>query len=136
MKKKFILTIGVCLVVALQTFSYGGHGNGMGGGCENCLQQGGEASAQLRKFQQDTLDLRQEMMLRRFELQRENLTAVPNGAKIAVLQAEISSLQAKITAARTKSGLLDDKSDGESRPATGGCGMGTGGCKKGPCGAQ
>jgi len=112
------------------------------GGCSNC-NQGGQLNQTLpateadvyRKFKQETLDMRQEMMNKRFELQRENLKATPDTAKIAGLNADISLIQARINDVRVQSGLPEKgKRDGECFKANGGCNKqsGMGGCDQ-PC---
>ena len=113
---------------------------GMGGGCGNCAQ-GGAPSDQFRKFQADTIDLRQEMMVKRFEMQRENLKATPDSGKIAALQADIKTVQLKIQDIRSQSGLPVGMRDGEcgqrmggaGKMGMGGPGKGMGGCNNGPC---
>ena len=118
------------------------------GGCNECSQgqQANGPTDQQRKFQMDTIDLRQEMMVKRFEMQRENLKAVPNATRIAALTAEVNAIQARISALRVQSGLPENgKRDGEcfkmdgncfKQDATGGCnkqnGM-MGGCNGQPC---
>jgi hypothetical protein len=88
----------------------------------------------LRKFQSDTIDLRQEMMNKRFELQRENLKSTQDQNKVVVLKAEIKSIQTKIHDIRTKSQLPDDKFDGECGGDVRKCGgKGMGGCNGTPC---
>ena len=117
--------------------------NGMGGGCANCAQEGAP-SEPFRKFQNDTIDLRQEMMLKRFSMQRENLKGIPDMEKIAALKGDIALLQEKIRNIFSKSGLPTDKFDGECGMQTGGfgkmgmggCGKGPGGCNGAPCGGQ
>jgi hypothetical protein len=128
MKKVFLAAMTLSLAVSLFNIADAGIRNGMGGGCGDCAQQGA-SSDPFRKFQADTIDLRQEMMNKRFELQRENLKGTPDREKIASLQAEIRTLQSKILDLRGKSGLPVDKCDGE-------CGKGMGGCNSGPCGGQ
>lgn len=94
----------------------------MGGGCDNC-GKAGKLPDPLRRFQMDTLDLRQEMMNKRFEMQRENLKGSPDNDRIAALKAEADAISARILSIRKQSGLPDnDKRDGE-------CGM-IGGCNK------
>lgn len=135
----------MALAMAVSLFSSADAGNrgGMGGGCGNCAQQSGATAGPFQKFQADTIDLRQEMMNKRFEMQRENLKGTPDSGKIAALQADIKALQAKILDIRGQSGLPVDKCDGECDQmmggfgprGMGGCGKGTGGCN-GPCGSQ
>lgn len=115
----------------------------MGDGCSKCVQAG-VPTDQFRKFQLDTIDLRQEMMMKRFEAQRENLKGTPDTAKIARLESEIKAIQATIHSIRTNSGLPVDKCDGEcdqklncfDKKGNGGCGKGMGGCNSGPCGKR
>jgi len=143
---KRIAMAAIFLVVAVSVYSVANAGMGMGGGCDKCAQQGAAApSDPFRKFQADTIDLRQEMMNKRFEMQRENLKGAPDKTKIAVLQADITALQAKIMDIRSKSGLPVDKCDGECGRKMGGCdmmkgmvgcGKAMGGCNSGPCSGQ
>ncbi|GFE60234.1 hypothetical protein [Geobacter sp. AOG2] len=107
---------------------------GMNGGCAKCPQSAGQ-SDQLRKFQQDTLDLRQEMMNKRFDLQRENLKGMPDAVKVAALQADITAIQAKIVAIRAQSGLPQSgKLDGECAVMGMGCNKAMNpGCAGQPC---
>ena len=117
------------------------------GGCSNCSKgnlisrvspdgvPAGENDI-YRQFRINTLDLRQEMMLRRFEVQRENLKATPDTRKVAALKADIAAIQARISEIRVQSGLPEDgKRDGECYKPDGGCGKqnGLGGCNGGPC---
>ncbi len=138
MKKMSVVVAALGLSAVLFSSAIAGNGNGMGGGCGNCPQQS-ETSAPVgagQKFQADTIDLRQEMMTKRFEMQRENLKATPDEAKIASLRVDIKVLQDKIMDIRSKSGLPTDKCDGECGPKMGGLGKGMGGCNKGPCGQK
>ena len=141
MKKLTTVVIAFSLAVSTFTIANAGFRNGMDGGCGDCAQQAGAPSDQFRKFQTDTIDLRQEMMTKRFEAQRENLKGTPDAAKISALQAEIKVIQTKIQDVRSKSGLPLGKSDGEcgqrmggfDKKGMGGCGKGQGGCNSGPC---
>jgi hypothetical protein len=157
MKKMSVAALVLGLAVSLFSLANAGTPNGMGGGCGNCPQPGAQQeeaaaapSAPFRKFQAATIDLRQEMMTKRFEMQRENLKGTPDVAKIAALKGDIKALQAKILDIRSQSGLPGDKCDGECPQSmggcdqksmgmmgmgTGGCGKGQGGCNSGPCGA-
>jgi hypothetical protein len=137
MKKMFVAVMALSLTISLFNGANAGTMDGTGGGCGKCAQQSGSTSADpLRKFQADTIDLRQEMMTKRFEVQRENLKGTPDTTKITALQADIRNIQAKILDIRSKSGLPAGKSDGECGQKPGGCGhKGMGGCN-GPCGKQ
>lgn len=130
--KKLLMPM-IALVVALAASSGAfAYGRG-GGGCGNCIAPGTAQQEQFRKFQQDTIDLRQEMMTKRFELQRENLKATPDAARMAALQAEIGTLQTRIYDIRVKSGLPAGRFDGECGSMKQGMGMGRGGCSGMPC---
>jgi hypothetical protein len=144
MKKMSIAVVALSLAVSMFSLAHAGFQNGMGGGCADCSKQGAAPTDQNQKFQADTIDLRQEMMNKRFEAQRENLKATPDTAKISSLQADIRAIQTKIMDIRSQSGLPTGKSDGECAQVTGGCdkrgmggfGKGRGGCNNGPCGSQ
>lgn len=127
--KKLIVTCILCLLSTVTIASQGpGMKDCMGGNCGNCAQNT-VPSDPWRRFQADTLGLRQEMMNKRFELQRENLKAVPDVTRQGMLQAEIREIQAKIRAVRQQSGLPEGAMDGECAPKgkTGGCGSCCGG---------
>jgi hypothetical protein len=107
-----LTALALALVIG-GTAQAGKHKGGMHGGCGNCAQSGAQTDQQL-SFQRDTIDLRQEMMLKRFEVQRENLKATPDSAKVTTLKAEIKAIQTRIHDLRVKSGLPDSgMRDGE-----------------------
>ena len=60
---------------------------------------------QLKKFKADTIDLRQEMTNKQFDLQRENLKESPDSARVEALKADIAAVKAKIDAIRVSSKL-------------------------------
>lgn len=94
------------MTISATAFAYGPmEGRGKGG--SGCCQNGSVNKEQFKKFQADTIDLRQEMMNKRFEQQRENLKGTPDAAKIAALQADISAIRTKIQSLRAQSGLPD-----------------------------
>jgi hypothetical protein len=136
MKKMSVVVAALSLTAVLFSSAIAGNRNGMAGGCGNCPQQSEAFAEAGKKFQADTIDLRQEMMTKRFEMQRENLKATPDEAKITALRLEIKALQAKILDIRSMSGLPTDKFDGECGPKMGGSGKGMGGCNRGPCGQK
>lgn len=143
MKKLFIIVAAAALAISVGGTVFA---QGRMGGCNQCGQNQAAAgpTEQFRKFQMDTIDLRQEMMMRRFEIQRENLKATPDTAKIEALKSEINAIQSRINSIKVKSGLPDSgKLDGECFKMDGSCFKqdGTGGCYKmnstggcnGPC---
>lgn len=136
MKKITATLTALTLALAISgTAQAGRHKGSMNRGCGDCAQSGALTDQQ-RAFQLNTLGLRQDMMLKRFEVQRENLKATPDSTKVAVLQAEIRAIQAKIHDIRLQSGLQDNgmrdgecfKRDGQDRN----CGNGKPGNCDGP----
>ena len=135
MKKFFTIVTACALALAVGGTVFA---QGRMGGCNECAQGNQTPQAvgqtdQNRKFQMDTLDLRQEMMLKRFEMQRENLKATPDAGKIAALKADVNTIQARINSIRVQSGLPENgKRDGECFKMDGNCFKqdGTGGCNK------
>ncbi len=144
MKKMSLVLLALGLTVALFSIANAGYGNGPRGGCGDCLQQPKANSAEVRAFMADSMDLRQEMMTKRFELQRENLKATPDAAKVASLQAEIKAIQGKVMEMHGKSGLPDCQGDGgcgrrcggADRNCMGDLGKGTADCNGAPCPVQ
>lgn len=146
--KKFVVTAAACAL----TLAVGGTVFAQcrtAGGCDSCNQgwqqsqkdpgSGGAERDPYRQFQQNTLDLRQAMMNKRFELQRENLMAIPDAAKIVSLNSDIRAIQARIIEIRMQSGLPDTgKRDGECFSLDGGCFKQNGGgdCNGQPCGIK
>jgi hypothetical protein len=72
--------------------------------CSSC-DKSAATPEQLKKFKADSIDLRQEMMNKRFDLQRENLKETPDSSKVAAIKAEIEAVKVKIDALRTASNL-------------------------------
>lgn len=135
MKRMSVVMIALGLAVSMSSIASAGYKNGKGRGCGNC-PQAEVVSEPYVKFQADTIDLRQEMMNKRFEIQRENLKATPDKEKVISLQADTKVLQKKIMDIRAQSGLPVNKCDGECGPRRGGPGMkglGKGMGNNGPC---
>lgn len=146
--------IALFLVTAGASLVFGGPMGGpcgKSGGCGNCAQGGQAAQAAplnqapageadpYRQFVLSTIDLRQAMMNKRFDLQRENLKATPDSAKVASLKADIFQIQTKLGEIRAQSGLADTgKMDGECGKMDGSCFKMGAECGKmnGECGGQ
>jgi hypothetical protein len=97
------------------------------GTCDVCAR-GASGSDQRREFPRDSGDLRRELMNRRFELQRENLQALPDRRKMSSLRAEIDALRSRIATDRSRCGMNGTlHGDGECRPGPAGCGSCAGG---------
>lgn len=145
MKKLLIpmIALAVALAASVGAYAYGPGGGGRGVGCGNCTGPTAAQQEQFKKFQQDTIELRQQMMSKRFDLQREELKTTPDAARLTALQGEIGALQTKIHDIRVKSGLPVGRSDGACGSANRGMGMGhgmgmgrgmaRGGCAGSPC---
>ena len=59
----------------------------------------------MRKFQKETLGLREELIIKEYELQYEYNKEVPDTNHIATLQKEITELETKIQATADKYGI-------------------------------
>jgi len=70
------------------------------GHCSSC-DKSSATPEQFKKFKAESIDLRQEMTNKRFDLQRENLKETPDSAKIAAIKADIEAIKTKIDALRT-----------------------------------
>jgi hypothetical protein len=101
----------------------------MGGcGMSGCNNAGGVSGEQWKKFQADSIDLREQMMSKRFALQKENLKATPDAAVIAGLEAEIAGLRTKVQEIRAKAGLPTCDEDGPGPRCGGEMSHGAGNC--------
>ncbi len=106
MKKSLIaLTVVAALSLAYSAFAVPGMGPGAGAGMGPGMMAQGQYSEQYKKFASETLPIRQEMMNKHFELQKEYLKDKPDADVIKKLQAEIGELRKKMIDARTKAGL-------------------------------
>ncbi len=88
-----VLTAGVAL-------AQGGPGAGPGPG-----YRGAASSASLKKFQRETLALRDELAAKRVDLEDEYDKAEPDQSRIASLRKDIVDIEAKIQAAAGKYGV-------------------------------
>lgn len=109
MKKTLIaLTAVAALSISGTVIAMPGMGAGMGPGSGSCVNQG-QYSEQYKKFAAETLPVRQEMMNKHFELQKEFLKDNPDQELIKKLQGEVAELRKKMIDARTKAGLPTGK---------------------------
>ena len=101
MKKSAIigLVIAVGLLIAGGVYAWWpGGGYGMGYGTSANVET-------MKKFQKETLSLRDDLMTKQLELQNEYNKPAPNTNRIATLQKEIIDLQAKIHTVAEKYGV-------------------------------
>ena len=108
MKKLYtmITVLAISLAVGVTAMAQGkmaGKGE-LKAGCSSC-NKSGATPEQIKKFKADSIDLRQEMMNKRFDLQRETLQETPDSAKVAALKAEMEAIKVKIDALKTATNM-------------------------------
>jgi len=94
------LTVGVTAMAQVKK----GHKAGHKACCSSC-DKSAATPEQIKKFKADSIDLRQEMMIKRFDLQRENLKETPDSAKIDAIKADMEAIKAKIDSLKAASNL-------------------------------
>lgn len=94
------LTVGVTAMAQVKK----GHKGSHKAGCSSC-DKSVATPEQIKKFKVDSIDLRQEMMLKRFDLQRENLKEAPDSARVAAIKADMEAIKVKIDALKTAANL-------------------------------
>ncbi len=129
MKKSILaLTVVAALSIAGSAISMPGMGAGAGMGPGAGMGQGmaatGQYSEQYKKFAAETLPIRQEMMNKHFDLQKEFLKEKPDADAIKKIQGEIGELRKKMIDAHTKSGLPMGKMGKRGHKGMRGGGMG------------
>jgi hypothetical protein len=98
MKKLYaaITVLALTLAVGVTAMAQGKvSGKTTKGGCSSC-QTSCATPEQIKKFKAESIDLRQEMMNKRFDLQRENLKETPDSAKVTAIKAEMDAIKVKI----------------------------------------
>ena len=101
MKRSTVVTVLVAvlgLFIAGGAYAWWGGGYGMGYGTGTNVET-------MKKFQSETLSLRDAIMTKNLELQNEYNKPAPDANRIAALQKEIIDLQAKIQAVAEKYGV-------------------------------
>lgn len=126
MLRKRMIAVGAAVMLTLAAgVVYAGKGAGMWGCNQNV------ALDSIKQFQKDTATQRDEMMIKRIELQRETAKETPDQAKVASLKAELKTLQTGIHDAGAKYGMFADCPKNQDCWENGECGMQGGGCGKG-----
>ncbi|MEW6117665.1 MAG: hypothetical protein AB1553_12345 [Nitrospirota bacterium] len=120
MRKK-VLIIVVAIAIGLITSGgvfawWGGMGYAPGTNVDN-----------VKKFQKETLSLRDDLMVKQLELQTEYSKPTPDANRIAALEKEIIDLRTKIHSAATKHGLATGGYMGGQMGPMMGCNMMMGG---------
>jgi len=90
-----------------------GQGAGPGAGMGPGMAAQGQYTEQYKKFAAETLPIRQEMMNKHFDLQKEMLKDKPDAEAIKKLQVEVGELRKKMIDAHVKSGLPMGKKMGK-----------------------
>ncbi len=101
MKRSTVVTVLVAvlgLFIAGGAYAWWGGGYGMGYGTGTNVET-------MKKFQSETLSLRDAIMTKNLELQNEYNKPAPDANRIAALQKEIIDLQAKIQTVAEKHGI-------------------------------
>ena len=112
MRVKKVAVIGAGLLVLAGTAFAGPWGRSGG-----MAAQGTPVSVEaVKKFQDETTTMRNEMMIKRVELRNEQLKQPVDESRVAALTKEMTDLRAKITTIAASNGLPG--------PGGGGCGMG------------
>jgi hypothetical protein len=107
MKKLYavVTVLALSLAVGVTAMAQSkGAGKGAGKGankaaCSSC-NKSDATPEQIKKFKAESLDLRQQMMNKRFDLQRENLKDAPDATKTAAIKAEMDAIKVKIDAVK------------------------------------
>lgn len=121
MRRRIMMLAVVTTMVMAAGAAIAGKGR-MGRGGAGCNQN--VPLEQVRQFQKETSTLRDEMMIKRMELQREQAKENPDQATISRLSSELNSLRTQIHAAGEKYGMFADCPKDANCWENGGCGRG------------
>jgi zinc resistance-associated protein len=102
-----IVVVAVALVAAGAAFAQMGSGPSMGYG-RGQYGSGPESQVNIenmKKFQKETLGLRDELMTKRAELHNEYIKETPDTARIAEIQKQMIDIRTKIQKVAEKNGL-------------------------------
>ena len=102
MKRAMIISLTVVIGLFLTSAAYamwGGSGDGP------CITATGADIETVKKFQKETLSLRDEIMTKKLELQGEYNKPAPDTNRIATIQKEVIDLKAKIHEIANKHGI-------------------------------
>ena len=100
-----VLLLASAIVMAGMAYARSPLGSGSGSCCLPDCSSARITTEQWQKYRTDSLGLREQMMTRKFELEKEELQPHPDNTKVARLESEISSLRSSIHDLRTKAGL-------------------------------
>jgi len=123
--KKTIALVTAAILMLAATAVFAGRGMGMGGCNQNV------DIATFKQFQKETSTLRDDMMVKRIEYQREQAKDVPDQGKITALKQEMITLRTQIHEAGKKYGMFTDCDQNEECWDKADCNMMGGGCNQG-----
>lgn len=105
--RKILAALTVVVLAAGSAVAMGPKDGGPGMGCGCSMGKGMSAAdkAAHKKFISDTMSLRQEMMNKHLEIQKEYIKETPDAAVMTKLHGEAKELRKKLMDARAKSGL-------------------------------
>lgn len=106
--KKIALIVVVTVMVVLAGSAV--YAFGPGGGCGTCFMGGPNTTTPIdiekaKKFQQETVSHREQMWLKKIEIQNEYSKPTPDLNRIAALQKEMIDIRTQIQTAAQKNGL-------------------------------
>jgi len=99
-----VLALSLALGVTAMAQGEKSHRAAPKAGCSSC-DKSAATPEQIRKFKADSIDLRQEMMTKRFDLQRERLKETPDSARVAAIKADMEAIRVKIDALKAAGNL-------------------------------
>lgn len=117
MKNKIVLSSAVVIfcIVVLAGLGYARGGYRGCDDCGGCYQQKeckpgiGKISPEHKKFREETMPYRRQLIEKRFELEKEYLSETPDKEKIAKLEKEREDLYGKVLEMRKKYGFKTGK---------------------------
>jgi hypothetical protein len=119
-----LLTAAILMLAATAVFA--GRGMDMGG----CNQKNVDI-ATFKQFQKETSALRDDMMVKRIEYQREQAKDAPDQGKVTVLKQEMTTLRTQIHEAGKKYGMFAECDQNQECWDKADFGMMAGGCGQG-----
>jgi zinc resistance-associated protein len=102
MKRAMIISLTVVIGLFLTGAAYAMWG---GSGAGTCITATGADVETVKKFQKETLSLRDEIMTKKLELHSEYNKPTPDPNRIAAIQKEVIDLKAKIHEIANKHGI-------------------------------
>jgi zinc resistance-associated protein len=99
MKKQVIISLFIISALLIAATVYAGHGRGHGLDCINADIES------VKKFQKETLSLRDDLIIKRLEIRQEYNKPNPDKNQIATLKKDVIDLETRIQTTADKYGL-------------------------------